>query len=41
VIPRRDRVRAIAAGYHMHVPKPVDPAELRTIVASLAERAKD
>jgi len=37
----RDRVRAIAAGYHMHVPKPVDPAELRTIVASLAERAKD
>jgi hypothetical protein len=34
-----DRLRAIAAGYSMHVPKPVDPAELTTIVASLAGRS--
>ena len=35
---REDRLRAIAAGYSMHVPKPVDPAELLTLVASLARR---
>ena len=34
----QDRVRSLAAGYSMHVPKPVDPAELVTIVASLAGR---
>jgi hypothetical protein len=34
-----DRLRAITAGYSMHVPKPVDPAELTTIVASLAGRS--
>jgi signal transduction histidine kinase/ActR/RegA family two-component response regulator len=33
----QDRVRALAAGYTMHVPKPVDPGELTTIVASAAE----
>ena len=33
-----DRLRTLAAGYGMHVPKPVDPAELATIVASLAGR---
>jgi signal transduction histidine kinase len=33
-----DRLRTLAAGYSMHVPKPVDPAELATIVASLAGR---
>jgi hypothetical protein len=33
-----DRIRAISAGYSMHIPKPVDPAELTTIVASLAGR---
>jgi CheY-like chemotaxis protein len=33
-----DRVRALAAGYQMHIPKPVEPAELTTVVASLAER---
>jgi CheY-like chemotaxis protein len=32
----QDRVRSLAAGYTMHVPKPVDPGELTTIVASLA-----
>lgn len=30
-----DRVRAIAAGFQIHVPKPVEPAELIAIVASL------
>jgi CheY-like chemotaxis protein len=33
-----DRVRTLSAGYSMHVPKPVDPVELTTIIASLAER---
>jgi PAS domain S-box-containing protein len=31
-----DRVKALAAGYQMHVPKPVEPGELLTIVASVA-----
>jgi len=31
-----DRLRTISAGYSMHVPKPVQPVELTTIVASLA-----
>jgi CheY-like chemotaxis protein/two-component sensor histidine kinase len=35
---REDRLRAIAAGFSMHVPKPVDPTELVTLVASLARR---
>ena len=35
---REDRLRAIAAGFSMHVPKPVDPGELLTLVASLARR---
>jgi len=33
-----DRVRAVAAGYQMHAAKPVEPAELITLVASLAGR---
>jgi CheY-like chemotaxis protein len=33
-----DRLRTLSAGFSMHVPKPVDPAELTTIVASLAGR---
>ncbi len=33
-----DRVRAMAAGYQMHLAKPVEPAELIMIVASLAGR---
>jgi signal transduction histidine kinase/ActR/RegA family two-component response regulator len=32
----QDRVQSLAAGYSMHVPKPVDPGELTTIIASLA-----
>ncbi len=31
-----DRLKALAAGFQMHVPKPVDPAELVAVVASLA-----
>jgi signal transduction histidine kinase/ActR/RegA family two-component response regulator len=31
-----DRVRAIRAGYQLHVPKPVEPEELVVVVASLA-----
>ena len=33
-----DRLRTLSAGFNMHVPKPVDPAELTTVVASLAGR---
>ncbi len=35
-----DRMRALSAGYDMHVPKPVDPAELAMIVESLVARAR-
>jgi CheY-like chemotaxis protein len=31
-----DRMRSLSAGFTMHLPKPVDPAELVTVVASLA-----
>jgi PAS domain S-box-containing protein len=34
-----DRIRALSAGFQMHMPKPVEPAELITIVASLTGRA--
>jgi CheY-like chemotaxis protein len=30
-----DRLKALTAGYQMHVPKPVEPVELITIVSSL------
>jgi CheY-like chemotaxis protein len=33
-----DRVRSLRAGFHRHVPKPVQPDELAEIVASLAGR---
>ena len=33
-----DRLRTLAAGFSMNVPKPVDPAELIAIVVSLADR---
>jgi PAS domain S-box-containing protein len=33
-----DRMRTLSAGYTMHVPKPVDPGELTTIIASVAGR---
>jgi CheY-like chemotaxis protein len=31
-----DRIEALAAGFQMHVPKPVDPSEVAAVVASLA-----
>jgi PAS domain S-box-containing protein len=34
-----DRIRALSAGFHMHLPKPVEPAELATVIASLTGRA--
>lgn len=34
----QDRVRALAAGFQYHVPKPVEPIELATVVASLTGR---
>jgi CheY-like chemotaxis protein/two-component sensor histidine kinase len=33
-----DRARALAAGFQMHVPKPVQPNELAAVVAALAGR---
>jgi len=33
-----DRVKALVAGFQTHVPKPVEPAELVTVIASLAQR---
>jgi PAS domain S-box-containing protein len=33
-----DRLRALAAGYQMHIPKPVELVELTMVVASLGER---
>ncbi|MGH9768808.1 MAG: ATP-binding response regulator, partial [Blastocatellia bacterium] len=32
-----DRVRALQAGYQMHMPKPIEPAELELVVATLAK----
>ncbi|HLM55495.1 MAG TPA: ATP-binding protein, partial [Pyrinomonadaceae bacterium] len=33
-----DRMRALRSGFQIHVPKPVEPAELITVVANLAGR---
>jgi CheY-like chemotaxis protein len=33
-----DRLRALAAGFHMHVPKPVEAVELIMVIASLTGR---
>jgi CheY-like chemotaxis protein len=33
-----DRVKALLAGFQTHVPKPVEPAELVTVIASLGQR---
>lgn len=35
-----DRLHALREGYHMHVPKPVELAELITVMDSLLERAE-
>lgn len=34
----QDRVQALKAGFQMHVPKPVQPAELAAVVASVAKK---
>ncbi len=31
-----DRVQALQSGYQMHIPKPIEPAELEVVVATLA-----
>ncbi|HYO99002.1 MAG TPA: hybrid sensor histidine kinase/response regulator, partial [Pyrinomonadaceae bacterium] len=36
-----DRMRALLAGFQLHVPKPVEPAELAAVVASLAGRISE
>jgi CheY-like chemotaxis protein len=36
-----DRRRALNAGYSMHLAKPIEPAELIDVVASLARFAQD
>jgi CheY-like chemotaxis protein len=33
-----DQTQALLAGFQQHIPKPVDPAELAVVVASLTER---
>ena len=33
-----DRMKALASGYQIHVPKPVEPAELITVLVSLVNR---
>jgi PAS domain S-box-containing protein len=35
---QEDRMRALSVGYEYHIPKPVDPAELLAVVASLTNR---
>jgi PAS domain S-box-containing protein len=35
-----DRLCALSAGFNMHVPKPVEPAELAMVIASLAGRRR-
>ncbi len=34
----QDRLNVLSAGYQMHVPKPIEPLELLTVVASLTKR---
>jgi PAS domain S-box-containing protein len=34
----QDRLKVLSTGYQMHVPKPIEPIELVTVVASLARR---
>ena len=35
-----DRMKALAAGFQIHLAKPIDPAELVTTIASLAKRLR-
>ena len=34
----QDRLKILSAGFQMHVPKPIEPTELATVVASVAKR---
>jgi CheY-like chemotaxis protein len=36
---QEDRARALAAGFQMHLPKPIDPTELAALVARAVGRA--
>jgi CheY-like chemotaxis protein len=36
-----DRLKALSAGYNMHVPKPVEPAELIVVIASLLNHKRN
>ena len=36
-----DRMRVLRSGFQIHLPKPVEPAELVAVVANLAERNRD
>ena len=36
----QDRLRALSAGFSMHVPKPVDPGELTSIIAGVAGQSE-
>jgi CheY-like chemotaxis protein len=35
-----DRLQALVAGYNMHIPKPVEPAELAIVIASLSSKGR-
>jgi PAS domain S-box-containing protein len=35
-----DRIRALSAGFNMHLPKPIEPAELLVVLASLIARTR-
>ena len=37
---RADKIRLLSAGFDAHVPKPLDPAELLTVLASLARASR-
>jgi CheY-like chemotaxis protein len=36
---QEDRLRALSFGYEYHIPKPVEPAELLAVLASLTNRS--
>lgn len=36
----QERIRALDAGFDIHIPKPVDPTELQTVIARLLSRGR-
>jgi CheY-like chemotaxis protein len=34
----QDRLKVLSAGYQMHVPKPIEPIELVTVIASVTKK---